>query len=343
MAEYSPADKFLHWLALSSPTRNELAFDLEKALFLNSAPEPAIHNHVFVQGLARAGTTILMREIYRTGEFSSLTYSDMPFVLCCNAWAALTSRSHRVLESTERAHGDGIFTDIDSPEALDEVFWRVFCGDRYLHKDYLQVHSVTAETLDLFKDYIRLILRRAKKGRYLSKNNNNILRLPALLQKFPDACFFIPVRSPLQHAASLLSQHRRFSNSDKFTRNYMTWLGHHEFGATHRPFRFPQSSVPFNGSRDCIDYWLAQWLNCYKYLDRILGPDVHNAWFVPYELLCEEPAMWARITERIEMQVTNTETFRLREHDVAEPVDRDLLTSAQTTYDSICRKVHQQL
>jgi hypothetical protein len=147
----------------------------------------------------------------------------------------------------------------------------------------------------------------------------------------------------LQHAASLLYQHRRFLDSDKFTRRYMTWLGHHEFGATHRPFRFQQTSISSNASPDSIDYWLVQWINCYRYLNRILDAKVHNAWFVPYEQLCAEPTLWTRIAERIGLQPAKSATFTLHEREVVEKVDEDLLASAESLYATITRSVQQQL
>lgn len=56
---------------------------------------------------------------------------------------------------------------------------------------------------------MRLVLLRHGGARYLSKNNNNILRLEALATSFPDALLIHPFRDPLQQALSLLSQHRR--------------------------------------------------------------------------------------------------------------------------------------
>jgi hypothetical protein len=338
VSDYTTFAKCLHWLALRSSVLNEFAFDLEKALFLSSAPEPATDEHVFIQGLARAGTTILMREIYDTGEFTSLTYRDMPFVLCCNAWAAATRMSRRDISAKERAHGDGIAVDMDSPEALDEVFWRVFAGPDYIRKDRLQMHVPIEEVLDQFADYIRLILRRGAGTRYVSKNNNNIMRLPDLLRRFPNSVFLVPVRSPSQHASSLLRMHRRFSDANTYTQRYMTWLGHHEFGATHRPFHFSRNQALAEQSPQAIDYWLTQWLNCYEYLDRILAEDVRNACFVPYELLCEKPEVWPRIMQRIGLSPNRTTTFRHVGRHIDEHPDPELLSRADALYETIVRK-----
>ena len=149
---------------------------------------------------------------------------------------AFRRRGRNAGARTERAHGDGIEVDFHSPEALDEVYWRIFAGDDYIRADRLVPHVPGDEQMAGYRDFIRLVLRRTGRSRYLSKNNNNLLRLDSLAKAFPDSSFSFPIRDPLDHARSLLNQHRRFLGSDGFTRAYMGWLGHHEFGATHRPF-----------------------------------------------------------------------------------------------------------
>ena len=63
-------------------------FDLEKIFFLR-ADYKTDKNHVFVSGMARSGTTILLNAIYETDEFAALTYQDMPFILSPNIWSKL--------------------------------------------------------------------------------------------------------------------------------------------------------------------------------------------------------------------------------------------------------------
>lgn len=290
--EYSATDRFLHRLALGPLA--EMLHDIEKARFLKSSPEDS-GRHVFVTGLARAGSTILMREIHRTGAFGSLTYADMPFVLAPNTWAQISRKGQQAGEKSERAHGDGIKVDRQSPEALDEVYWRVFAGGDYIDADGLSPHDPDAEQIGGYRDLMRLVLRKTGATRYVSKNNNNILRLPALAAAMPQAVFLVPLRKPLDHAQSLLAQHRRFLDADAFTRDYMTWLGHHEFGATHRPFRF---GAEVTGDPMTIDYWLRLWTETYAALDRAEA-GAANIVFVPYEALSADPAVWRAVADRI--------------------------------------------
>lgn len=293
-SDYSAMDKVLHKLALGSKPVAEMTHDIERGMFLKSAPEDE-GRHVFVTGLARAGTTILMREIHRTGQFGSLTYADMPFVLAPNLWARLSSKGASAGKKAERAHGDGIEVDTQSPEALDEVYWRVFDGDSYIAAEGLTPHAPDEELISGYRDLIRLVLRKTATKRYVSKNNNNILRIGTLARAMPDAQFLIPLRDPLAHAASLLNQHQRFLNADPFVQNYMTWLGHHEFGATHRPFLFDGRPA---GDPMTLDYWLAVWLAAYTALDQA-EVQAGNVCFVPYEALSADPAVWQAVARRI--------------------------------------------
>lgn len=295
MAEYSRLDKLLHHLALGSTARAEMFHDIERGAFLKSAPADD-GRHVFVTGLARAGTTILMREIHSSGAFGSLTYADMPFVLAPNLWQRLSARGRRAGPRSERAHGDGIEVDFNSPEALDEVYWRVFSGGEYILPDRLVPHAPGDEQIAGYRDFIRLILRRTGKARYLSKNNNHLLRLDSLASAFPGSVILIPVRDPLAHARSLLNQHRRFLCSDAFTRAYMGWLGHHEFGATHRPLAWDRTIV--SGDPQTMDFWLTQWIAAHRQIDA-LDRKHENVQLIPYQALIRDAGIWPAVAHRL--------------------------------------------
>ena len=342
MPDYSIGARVLHHMALDWPIMGEMAFDVERSLFLKSSPDPIPGKHVFVSGLARAGTTILMREVHKSDQFASLTYADMPFVLCPNAWNIISRRSSKERPAEERAHGDGILVDVNSPEALDEVFWRVFARQEYIKCDGLYPHTPDEETLSYYRDYIRLVLRHRKKTRYLSKNNNNILRISALHRQFPNAVFLVPVREPLSHAQSLLSQHRRFLSRNGITRRYMIWLGHHEFGAAHRPFVLDAGSARFTDASS-LDYWLEQWVRCYSYLDQVSQVCRDRTYFVPYERLCNLPVVWKRITEVIDVDDQGTTQFKKSEKTVEESPDPQMTKTAGDLYSRIRQRALEKL
>jgi hypothetical protein len=293
-SDYSFGERFLHRLALGMPLVTKASFEFDGLLFSNHSQSYQNEKHVFVSGLARAGTTILMRTLYETGQFRSLTYRDMPFVLMPGMWNKLSSFSHKHGDVKERAHGDGIYVDFDSPEAFEELFWRTFSGNEYIFDNCLQPHKVSHELIEQFRLYIRRIIdssSNSNQRRYLSKNNNNILRLGAIRQAFPKSLIIIPFRDPVQQANSLLNQHRKFCARhamDKFSYDYMRWLGHHEFGRTHKPFRFDKEDG-FSLSDykvDNINYWLNVWIGTYRYLLNSASDSI----FVCFEDLCKSPA-----------------------------------------------------
>ncbi|MDI3338403.1 sulfotransferase [Defluviimonas aestuarii] len=327
MADYSALDRMLHRLALASPATAEMMHDIERGMHLKTTPEDT-GCHVFVTGLARAGTTILMREIHRTGEFGSLTYADMPFVLAPNLWAKLSRKGQKPGVKAERAHGDGIEVDTQSPEALDEVYWRIFDGKSYIGADGLKVHKPDADLIAGYRDLIRLVLKKTGKARYVSKNNNNILRLSTLAKAMPKAEFLVPLRRPLDHAASLLGQHQRFLDADPFIRDYMTWLGHHEFGATHRPFMF--SGRP-EGDPGSMDYWLRVWIAAYSALDPVEAA-AENVTFVPYEALSADPAVWQAVATRIGVTPDMPQQLRPVADRAPEAHDADLAAEAEALH-----------
>ena len=68
----------------------------------------------------------------------------------------------------------------------------------------------------------------------------------------------------------------------------MEWLGHHEFGGTHRPFQFGERwrVTPIQNDPENINYWLALWINTYNYLLETASKDTL---FLCFEELCREP------------------------------------------------------
>lgn len=330
---YSLGARLLHHLALASPALAEASFDLDQALGAGERADASGGKHVFVAGLARAGTTILMRRLFRSGAFRSLTYRDMPFVLAPNLWGRLERLAARDMDAVERAHGDGMLVDFDSPEALEEVFWRVVCGGAYLQADRLVPMTAGAEVLDKFRRYVAALLQQHPGRRYLSKNNNNLLRLPVLTEAFPQASVIVPFRAPLAQADSLWQQHRRFCSPEHdsgFTRRYMEWLAHHEFGPGHRPFVLA-GEKPQGSPDDDFGYWLQVWVTAYAF---ILDRAPAQAVFVSYDRLClEADRVWPRLCAAIDLPEHDPgEALRPPRTTETPDVDPDLVRRAETLH-----------
>lgn len=291
-ADYNSADRILHRLALGSALIRHISFDIETTM-TPVRVEGEGQKHIFICGLARAGTTILMRCFHDSGKLCSLTYRDMPFVLMPNIWKRFSALFRRDQKPQERAHGDGLQVDYNSPEAFEEVFWRTFCGKQYVLDDSLRPHDVDADTVDKFRRYVGSIIHAAgaPSPRYLSKNNNNILRIASIRKAFPNALIIIPFRDPVEQAGSLREQHRQFlalQSEDSFISDYMCWLGHHEFGLTHKPFKFSSGDglIQQEYQPENVNYWLNIWIQTYQFLIESAPSD---ALFVCYEELCEDP------------------------------------------------------
>jgi len=301
LSNYSGASRVLHQSYLNNYLVAKTSFDLEKLIFLKKTQRNTLSEIVFVTGLARAGTTALFNALYNTGSFGSLTYADMPFLLMPN----LAKRFYNVPPSAfvERAHQDGLMINNKSPEAFDEFFWKVFLNNKYIQKDELVPHWVDAAIIEEYKKYIQLIAYSCQSAGYLSKNNNNILRINSLLTALPEAKFVVLYRDPLSHAQSLLNQHVNFSNlqqQEPFAVDYFNYLGHHEFGLNHKPFVFDplQSS---NGDANDINYWLRNWNSYYSFL---LANYNERLLLVAFEDLCEEPALIADyLNNRIQLKM----------------------------------------
>ena len=268
--QYTRIEQLLHHVALNLPAITDASFRLEKSL---SSPGTQFNDeqHVFVTSLARAGTTVLMRQLHSTGDFAALTYRHMPFVLMPGTWQRLTRSHARTSALQERAHGDGLLVNQDSPESFEEVFWKLFCRDDYIAADHLKPHTPGTDILQEYRSFVGSVLLTDGKGRrrYLSKNNNLILRLPAIKRAFKASCIVVPFRDPLDHAGSLLRQHRQFTEAqrtDPFVARYMVWLGHYEFGLMHPPFLF-NGQAPM-GDPNNIAYWLERWIDYFSYLLR---------------------------------------------------------------------------
>ena len=281
---YSLLDQCLHWLALEPSVVRHLTFELECQLALpkryltkkveSKAPGPTAGS-TYVCGLARSGTTMLLRILDEIDVFRTLTYRDMPFVLAPNLWRLITQTDQLTAVAAERAHGDGIQIDFDSPEGFEEVFWRTF-GTRKPSRHCLDMEEPTPAVLRAFANYRMLVANSTRQPvlphgalhRYLSKNNNNLLRLRSLSLD-STATIFVVYRNPFDTARSLHRQHLRFCASqtaDPFTRRYMSWLGHHEFGLDHLPFSFALPEMDAALEPTDLNYWLNYWTAIHRHI-----------------------------------------------------------------------------
>jgi hypothetical protein len=292
--DYTFSSKLLHHIVMDNSIVKEMAFDIDCFLTKMQKAQPKVISPVYIAGLARAGTTILLEALYSTGAFTTLTYRDMPLVTAPYLWSKITKEKKITEEAKkERAHGDNLYVNYDSPEAFEEVFWLTFSNAAYVNEDHLEVQDVDDELVEKYKKYVGNIIARHGTGgsvRYLAKNNNNLMRIDTIKSAFPDAIVIVPFRNPINHAKSLQIQHQRFLKrhaKDPFSLKYMNWLGHYEFGASMKPIKLQQNALPvYEAEPTKLDYWLRYWKCVYEYL---IENHSSNVLFFNYDKFCEQP------------------------------------------------------
>lgn len=278
--------------------------DLETRI-LGSTIEPiVIERPVYIAGLARSGSTMLLEAFARHPAFTSHRYSDYPPIWTPYWWNHLRSRLPLPpAVARERAHRDGITVTPDSPEAFEEVLWMHFFPHAHdPARDQILDATTSNPAFEAFyRAHVRKLLAVRGAGRYVAKGNYNIARLGYLLQIFPDARFIVPWREPLAHVASLVKQDRLFNDAARHRPEIARQLarsGHFEFGPLARAERSgPDSRAAEIAARraggDVVGAYALQWAETYgSLLDRLdADPRLRAAClFVGYETLCARPA-----------------------------------------------------
>jgi hypothetical protein len=277
--------------------------NLESRLLAESMQTITIERPIYISGLARSGTTILLELLARHPQLSTHRYRDFPPLHTPWLWNWFVDRAGRRDElPAERAHGDGIDVTSESPEAFEEVIWMAFFPD--LHNPDKSSVLTARDSNHVFerfyRDHIRKLLLVRGGQRYLSKANYNLTRLSYLLRLFPDASFILPVREPVSQIASLINQHTRFCREharDARLQRHMSRCGHFEFGLDRSPINCGNMQL-IREIRQLwsegyeLEGWALYWRQLYGYVADLLEEDaaIRNATLlVDYEVLCNKP------------------------------------------------------
>lgn len=331
--DYSPWSKLLHRMILDHPFISKQLFFIERRLFLKSKPKTE-EPFLLVTGLARAGTTAMTQLLFQAGSFHSLSYANMPFLMAPNIWKKFYDPKDSELK--ERAHGDNLQFGYETIEALEEQFFKTFTNNSFIADDRLLQHEIDSTTVSNYLDYQQLVADNAE-STYLAKNNNLILRYESLKNSDTNFNVLMVVRNPIDHAVSLLKQHKRFQmlhEADEFTLEYMNWLGHHEFGKNHKPFELGEN-LHSSYKLDDINYWLACWIEYYTFILPFIG-DGHIH-LIDYTQLAENPQkLLESISGNLNIQLNseNAEAYGLK-HSNSEGVDDDLHGRAEKLYTTL--------
>lgn len=295
--------------------------NLESRLLSDEIEDVDITRPIYISGLARSGSTILLEVLSRHGELACHRYSDYPLVFTPYWWNRLLERMpKREVAPSERTHRDGIKVTPDSPEAFEEVLWMTFFAHLHDPSRSAVLDQTTShpEFEAFYRDHIRKLLRVQGRARYLAKANYNLTRLEYLLELFPEARFVIPVREPVWHVASLMKQHALFCDgvrSHPKALEHLRRVGHFEFG----PDRRPVNAGDGPGVGDVVEAWrkgrevegwARYWSLVYGHVAERLArnPRLQEAaLIVRFEDLCRTPReIIAAVLEHCRLEVPST-------------------------------------
>ena len=278
--------KILHELMLSQKFFRVQAFLAEH--FFYNCKDQKTDQHVFICGLPRAGSSILLNTLYEKRVFASITFRDVPFILAPNLWGNFVDLFKKPrIKNVPRAHDDGLMISEFSPEAFEEVFWDTF-------------DQRENDIIEKFKLFINSVQIRYNKDRYISKNNQNVRRIELLAREFTNSQVIILFRSPVEQCGSLLQQHKSFLEIDNFSpfvNRYMKLIGHKEFGVDYDPYI--RESLQYPNYLD-INHWIEQWIFMYQELNQSVAR-FRNIYLVCYDDLVESVEVWVNICNLLEI------------------------------------------
>ncbi|MGH6896119.1 MAG: sulfotransferase [Geminicoccaceae bacterium] len=277
--------------------------EIETSAHRDALERIAIDRPVYIAGVARSGSTILLEMLARHPEVATHQYRDFPLLFAPVYWdRAFGRKQANRTEPEERAHKDRIKVTPASPEAMEEVLWMAFFENIHdpTRNQVLDASTSAPAFESFYRDHLKKMLMIRGGRRYLAKGNYNTTRLGYLLKLFPDARFIVPVREPRWHVASLLKQHRLFSaaeRADPRILRHMRRVGHFEFGLDRRVVNAGDDEEAaridalWSSGRD-LEGYARLWSSLYGFvLDSIAAdPAIARATLVVrYEDVCQDP------------------------------------------------------
>lgn len=255
---------------------------------------------IYIAGLARSGTTILLELLAEHPDVATHRYRDFPPVFTPWLWDRWLARVPEPKESaTERAHGDGIAVTSQSPEAFEEVLWMAFFDGIHdpSRSSRLDRDTQHPEFERFYAEHIRKLLAIRNGRRYVAKGNYNLMRLAYLQKLFADAKFVLPIRDPVWHIASLTKQQTLFEAGERAhprALEHMRRVGHFEFGLDRRPIHTGDAEAVARVQRlwaegHEVEGWAHYWAMIYADVADRLDSDpqlAQAALVVRYEDLC---------------------------------------------------------
>lgn len=294
--------------------------NLETQAVADAIADVQVDRPVYIAGLARSGTTVLLEQLAAHPQVTSHRYIDYPPVLTpywWNRWLEMVPRATETAQ--ERAHKDGISVTSQSPEAFEEILWMAFFPEAHDsdHNAVMGRQHTNPEFERFYQEHLRKLLAVRKRQRYVAKGNYNLVRLAYLHRVFPEARFVLAIRDPVWHIASLIKQHRLFVTGERTeprALEHMRRVGHYEFGLDRRAINAGDTGLThqindlWNSGRE-VEGWAHYWAAIYRHVAEVLETDAglrQACLVVRYEELCGSPqTTLARVFEHSALAVSS--------------------------------------
>jgi hypothetical protein len=287
--------------SVGAPVLAELG-RIESFLLKEKLDTARVDSPIYICGLPRSGSTILLEKLSRVGNFATHRYRDYPFVFTPVVWDFFLRFAAPKKHRAERPHKDRIIISQESPEGFEGMIWQYFFPNIHSSQGshILTPGDQNPEFEKFYVDHLKKILLIRKAERYLSKSNYNVARLEYLSRMFESPKFLVPIRHPIAQVHSLVQQHRLFTeyaSTDKRIANVMAHAGHFEFGPQRRPMIFSTESSEkiVSAWKNGDDYrgYAIMWHDLYCYVLTILSRQDElskNLKLTRFEDLCAKPA-----------------------------------------------------
>jgi len=279
--------------------------DRFETLMLNSDLNKLnIESPIYITGLARAGTTIILEMLHKHPDLASHQYKHFLIPYLPHWIGQIFKKNMIFTKSFERLHKDGIIVTYESPEALEEIFWqKFFNGIHNENNSNIISGSISNPKFEKFyRNYIRKLIFSQNGSRYLAKNNYNVTRLGYLLRLFPNSKFLLIIRNPVDHIASLIKQTRLFiklEQENPFLNDWLRIIGHHEFGHNQVCINVGNTDLIrkirklWRNKKTIVKGWAHYWISIYDFVANLFDANKilkKATLVVRYDELCETPA-----------------------------------------------------
>ena len=277
---------------------------IETLRLYNDIHNLTIDKPIYITGVARAGTTIVLEMLSKHPDLASHRYKHLLMPYIPHWFSQITKLTKFYTKPFERLHKDGIFVTRESPEAVEEIFWQEFFKNSHNENvSNLIGGNVSNPRFERFyRNHIKKLIYSQNASRYLAKNNYSLTRLEYLLEIFPSSKFLLIIRNPINQVASLIKQTKLFmkiEHKKPILHEWLSMLGHHEFGNWQTCINVGKIEIIqdirklWGKKATFVKGWAYYWNSLYNYIADNLDRNKKlkkATLIVRFDELCETPA-----------------------------------------------------